>query len=278
MNQKNLEANQTTDRAVYQLSVFRSYEYEIISDRIKGKNVLHLGCGEGDGSVIMSGYAAKVVGVDSNEDAMKKAREKNAKENLEFITVNSYDKNSLPFQNSSFDVVVAFQLLERMTDISFFLKEVKRILKNGGTLILSSHNRSIRTFPFQAPWNYGHKKEYDYYELENALARHFEEFRIMDLSFTGMCRRRELGRLTKIKIFLAPFSAVFVPEKIRNRMLEIVWSVFRGDLLFFLGKRNDYAASDREERHVRKNIKIREMSKSKPIYFICFCTNYKKNE
>ncbi|MGE3062358.1 MAG: methyltransferase domain-containing protein [bacterium] len=278
MNSKNFENSQTVDRAVYQLNVFRLHEYEIVKDYIKGKTVLHVGCKEGAGTQLMSLHAAKVVGMDSDPEMIKRAREDNKRDNIEFIMIDSDEKKSLPFQSSSFDAVVAFQFLENLEEPSVFLREVKRVLKNNGILIMSTHNRSIRLFPFQAPWNYFHKKEYDYYEFENILARHFEDFKIKDLSFTGMCRRRELGRLTKVKIFLAPFSAVFVPEKIRNRMLEIIWNVFKGDLLFFIGKRDLYKAAEQEAKYVKKHILVKEMSKSKPIYFLCFCTNSKKTE
>ncbi|MDD3802871.1 MAG: class I SAM-dependent methyltransferase [bacterium] len=278
MNSKNFESTQAVDRAVYQLKIFRTHEYEMIRDFITNKTVLHVGCRDGESTALMAESAAKVVGIDSSAESVKKARESNKKGNVEFIMMDSIEEKNLPFQSSSFDVIVAFQFLESIADPSHFFKEIKRVLKDKGILILSTHNRSIRLFPFQAPWNYFHKKEYDYYEFENLIARHFEEFRIKDLSFTGMCRRRELGRLTKVKIFLAPFSAVFVPDKMRIRMLEIIWNVFKGDLLFFLGKRSEYKASEREIRYVKKHIAVREMSKANPLYFISFCTNSKKTE
>ncbi|HAV92922.1 TPA: hypothetical protein DCW38_07075 [candidate division WOR-3 bacterium] len=276
MISKTNENLQIVDRAVFQLSVFKEQEYRLISDYVKGKTVLHFECGDGSGTSILSETALKVVGIDKDPENIKNARNKYKNDNIEFFTIDAVEKKNIPLQESVFDSIVSFQTLEELSDPTTYFKEAKRVLRDGGTLILTTPNRSIRLFPFQAPWNFHHKKEYDYYAVENLTSKYFEEFQIKSLSFTGMCLRRELGRLTKIKIFLAPFSAIFIPENIRNKMLELIWNVFKGDLLFFVGNKENYKATEKEVGYIKKHIQISDLIGNRTLYFICFCTNRKK--
>lgn len=45
-----------------------------------------------------------------------------------------------PFKDDEFDMVVACEIIEHLSDTDFFLKEIKRILKAGGDLIMSCPN------------------------------------------------------------------------------------------------------------------------------------------
>lgn len=45
----------------------------------------------------------------------------------------------LPFDNSTFDIVVSFQVLEHVRDVRGYLESAKRVLKPGGRLFLSTH-------------------------------------------------------------------------------------------------------------------------------------------
>lgn len=46
---------------------------------------------------------------------------------------------SLPLADASVDYVISSQVLEHVTDVSYYLSEASRVLKSGGTLILSTH-------------------------------------------------------------------------------------------------------------------------------------------
>lgn len=74
-----------------------------------------------------------------------------------------YDGENFPFENSSFDGVVSFQVLEHVRDHQGFMKEINRILKDGGL------------FLFSAPlvWD-EHEQPYDYFR--------FTSFGIMSLA------------------------------------------------------------------------------------------------
>lgn len=65
------------------------------------------------------------------------------------------ERDKLPFENESVDVVIANQVLEHAKEIFWIFHEVSRVLKNGGTFIIgvpnlaSLHNRLLLVFGMQ---------------------------------------------------------------------------------------------------------------------------------
>jgi len=53
------------------------------------------------------------------------------------------DSCNLPFDDNSFDVVVSLETLEHVSDLDNTLDEIKRVLKPGGFLILSTPNNYL---------------------------------------------------------------------------------------------------------------------------------------
>lgn len=49
-----------------------------------------------------------------------------------------YSDNVFPFENDEFDLVLCSQVLEHVEEPLIFIKEIKRVMKNGGTLILTA--------------------------------------------------------------------------------------------------------------------------------------------
>lgn len=97
-----------------------------------------LDCGCDDGEITMkiaSRVGAKEVsGIEIVEENALKAQEKG-------IRVSRSDLNqSLPFSSQSFDVVHAANIIEHLYDTDTFLKEVHRVLKVGGYLLVSTSN------------------------------------------------------------------------------------------------------------------------------------------
>jgi len=98
-----------------------------------GNRVLDLGCGTG----LVTGYAAqragpggKVVGYDPAPDFLAAARTKRyGGASIEWVEGFG---ETMPFDDSSFDVVLCSQTLQYVTDRTEVFNEVKRVLKPGG--------------------------------------------------------------------------------------------------------------------------------------------------
>ncbi len=105
-----------------------------------GKRVLDLASGEGFGAALLAERAAEVIGVDIDETSIRHAQLNYARENLAFRFADARDLGSL--ERASFDVVVAFELIEHIDEQQAVLDQIKRVLVPGGLLIVSTPERS----------------------------------------------------------------------------------------------------------------------------------------
>ncbi len=120
---------------IYQEHVAR-YKYAIKFIKI-GDKVLDIACGSGYGSNILAEIGAKVWAGDMDAEAIMLAQDKYKKNNLIFEKL---DAIKLPFADNEFDVVVSFETIEHIENYMKFISELKRVLKPGGQLILSTPN------------------------------------------------------------------------------------------------------------------------------------------
>ena len=148
--------------------------YAFAARRAAGARVLDAGCGVGYGSALLAGAARRVVGVEIDAGAVEAARRQYPAPGLDFLRA---DCRRLPFPDASFDLVVAFELIEHLEDPDALLAESRRVLTAPGELILSTPNRiyyaESRTHP-----NPFHVREFNFEELSAALGAHFPHVQI----------------------------------------------------------------------------------------------------
>ena len=91
-----------------------------------GRATLDLGCGEGRVGAALARLGHRVLGVDSSPGMVEAARE--------LIPAEVADARALPFEDGSFDLVVAFMSLQDMDDLGRAALEAGRVLEPGGRL------------------------------------------------------------------------------------------------------------------------------------------------
>lgn len=111
--------------------------YRLIGDaRIcPGQRVLDLGCGTGYPSILAAqavGSKGTVVGLDLSENMLAVARRKAGESGVKNISYHAKDVTSLSYDAASFDAVISRFCLMFLPDIHGALKEIARVLKNGG--------------------------------------------------------------------------------------------------------------------------------------------------
>lgn len=121
-----------------QIAFEHLHRYYLAAALCKKKRVLDVACGEGYGSAILSAGAATVTGVDIAPEAVKHARDRYGKPQLEFVEASAA---ALPFADGSFDVVVSFETIEHHDRHDEMLDEIKRVLVPGGLVVISSPNK-----------------------------------------------------------------------------------------------------------------------------------------
>lgn len=104
---------------------------------VPGQRVLDLGCGPGDGTVIITGAGATGIGLDYSLGMLGSARG----EPMLAGRLCRGDAGLLPFRDASFDKVVCTNSFHHYPDHRAALKEIARVLKPGGLLVLVDPRR-----------------------------------------------------------------------------------------------------------------------------------------
>ena len=168
-----------TPRRIMQQHLAR---YAFASEYAKGKDtVLDIACGSGYGVDIMAKAGAKqVFGVDIDPEAVNFA---NAQYGREGVSFRQGDGASIPFEDNHFDVVTSFETIEHLLDTKAFVRELSRVVKPEGALIISVPNA-----PFWSPFSkdpdlsnaeirngFGHKYNFTSAQFFQILGEHFRE-------------------------------------------------------------------------------------------------------
>jgi SAM-dependent methyltransferase len=139
--------------------------YAWAANHAAGKDVAEIACGAGLGLGWIARVARSVEAGDVNDANCRAAIETYAGRTK--IHVRRMDALHLPFPDASFDLLLLFEAIYYLADAEAFFEEARRVLRPGGTLLISTVNREWTGFnpsPF-------HTRYYSATELQDALAR-----------------------------------------------------------------------------------------------------------
>ncbi|HEV7918225.1 MAG TPA: methyltransferase domain-containing protein [Solirubrobacterales bacterium] len=165
-----------------------SVVYEWISDRVEGRRVIDMACGEGYGSAILARRAAHVTGVDANPEAYEHAKAKYGSDRIDVVRelVETYREPA--------DAVVFLQTIEHVQDPQAILRHFASTLEPGGKVFVSTPNLLTLAGPdaekSDNPW---HVKEYRAGEYREMCKDVFEDVRIYGLFHARKLRLHELA-------------------------------------------------------------------------------------
>ncbi len=149
------------------------HRYYAATSLVSNKDVLDLACGEGYGSVLLAKHAANVTGADIDHETIAWANQKYTPsyKNLQFRQASA---TSIPFANHSFDVVISFETIEHLDEDmqQQFMAEIKRVLRLGGLLVMSTPDKKNYTDRYQHH-NTFHLKEFYRQEFAAFVQNHF---------------------------------------------------------------------------------------------------------
>lgn len=97
--------------------------------------LLDIGCGDGVLAYFVSKKVKKIYGIDNSYKKLEKAKKRGI-----FTKYVDLDRKTIPFKTNFFDCVTCFDVIEHVYDPQKLVNNVHKILKDGGTFILSTPN------------------------------------------------------------------------------------------------------------------------------------------
>lgn len=161
--------------------------------------IIDVGCGEGSALAVAAGQnpAHRFAGIDWSGDALRRARALGLTVVRAAVTA-----PGLPVADGSADVVIMSELIEHLVDPDQAMAEVRRVLRPGGSLLLSTpnlaawYNRGLLALGFQPVFSevslrgvYGRPGRVVAGHLRLFTRRALAEF----LTASGFCRVRIAG-------------------------------------------------------------------------------------
>jgi 2-polyprenyl-3-methyl-5-hydroxy-6-metoxy-1,4-benzoquinol methylase len=117
-----------------------------------GDLILDAGCGMGDLLLRLGDYQA--VGIDLSTDYIEIAKERGLDARVGRV-------EKLPWPREQFDVVVCADVLEHVLDLNKAVRELLRVLKPGGTLVVRTPNQEALAVDTE-PYEYVHLRRFDH--------------------------------------------------------------------------------------------------------------------
>lgn len=151
------------------------HRYALAHELAAGLDVLDIACGEGYGSHLLAGCAKSVLGVDVAADAVAHAAGKYRRHNLRYAHGSA---TAVPLPDDAVDLVVSFETIEHLREHEVMLAELRRVLRPGGRVIISSPDRRYYS-EATGHANPFHLRELSCEEFRELLARFFPHGRLL---------------------------------------------------------------------------------------------------
>lgn len=182
MHYKELSVNRIYDSCAHE------YGYDILSTlsaRLKYElamkylseesNVLDVGCANGIHMRYLAHHCSKIIGVDINDRMLSIAGEMIRSEKISNAQLIKNSATNLDFADGTFDLVYSFSTLLMVPDFDQALKEMCRVLKSGGIMLIDIAGRYNLSSVY---WGGYYKRNghfgvnsFNYKEIENRLAK-----------------------------------------------------------------------------------------------------------
>jgi 2-polyprenyl-6-hydroxyphenyl methylase/3-demethylubiquinone-9 3-methyltransferase len=114
-------------------------------DCLKDLRILDIGCGGGLLSEPLARLGASVVGADPSDTNIAVAKLHAAASGLA-IDYRATTAEALGDAGERFDIVLAMEVVEHVTDVNFFVRRCADMVKPGGLMVAATLNRTLKSF------------------------------------------------------------------------------------------------------------------------------------
>lgn len=217
-----IEDEYKSSESRYLIYLFHIATYNFCLPYVRGKKVLDFGSGSGYGTHLIANECAHITGIDISGEAVDFANSRYRANNLDYVKIDKIETKPLPFDDNTFDTVISFQVIEHIHRVDLYLREIKRVLKPAGTLIIATPDRKTRLFPGQRPWNIYHIYEYSPESFIKAVSPVFPETTLYGMSGKPGVIDIEIKRTDQLRLATYIFTFPFCPEWYRQLTLKML--------------------------------------------------------
>ena len=200
----------------------KKFELRLLTEFIepaKGKTMLEIGIGTGLFAMEFKKMGMDISGVDPSEEMLKIAESRG-------FTVKQGTGEKIPFENDSFDTVLAMTSMEFSKTPGQFVKEMKRVAKPNGIVVVAVLNllslygleRRIRGLFEKNVFTDAHF--YTYWELKKLLSAHLNNVKVSSSVFTPpnpsetvLAYAEEIEKFGRK--YLTPFGALLIGKGVK---------------------------------------------------------------
>ena len=202
--------------------IVKKFELKVLTEFIepaKGKTMLEVGIGTGLFAMEFKKMGMSISGVDPSEEMLKIAESRG-------FAVKQGIGEKIPFDDNSFDTVLAMTSMEFSKTPDQFVKEMKRVAKPNGTVIVAVLNllslygieRRIRGIFEKSVFTGAHF--YTFWELKKLLSMFLKEVKVSSSVFTPpnpseavLAYAEEIEKFGRK--YLTPFGALLVGKGVK---------------------------------------------------------------
>lgn len=187
--------------------------------QLRNRKVLDIGCGGGFYSLeACRRKSENILLVDISQICVKAAKSsllENANYAAEGVVV---DANLLPFGNSYFDFVLCIDVIEHMKEDNVLLREIRRVLKDNGFLLIATQNSSSLNYFLEAPMQRYLFKNRNWMGWDSTHVRFYNPKRLFQLlTNNGFFPVRTTGT------YFIPYSLASMVGSIWKRLSEVIF-------------------------------------------------------
>jgi len=178
-----------------------------------GKDVLEVACGSGQSLGLLQGVSKTFEAGDMSDELLTLAKRHYG----ERVKVQKIDAHQMPFGDRSKDVILCFEAIYYLEDVTKFLCECQRVLRPGGVLLITSANKDLYDFnpsPYSHSY-YGVVEMRDLFSRFGFATEFFGDTPLQDLSI----RQRILRPIKKLVVQLGLVPKSMSGKKMLKRLV-----------------------------------------------------------